>query len=153
MRYLKYNEEFTGMTDPNLIKLVNDLKNFANDSLAYLIDDGFSVSVGRKSYLVDLYNPIKGYLPEFSILKRKGEVDEYNTAKVEKFTWEEIKDDFIPFIEMCNEKYLFMNGAIFNTFGFHQVQIDDLINDNLTPTLLKDLVGIRFYIQGYKIRK
>jgi hypothetical protein len=153
MRYLKYNEEFTGMTDPNLIKLTDDLKNFANDSLAYLIDDGFSVSVGRKSYLVDLYNPIKGYLPEFSILKRKGEVDEYNTAKVEKFTWEEIKDDFIPFIEMCNEKYLFMNGAIFNTFGFHQVQIDDLINDNLTPTLLKDLVGIRFYIQGYKIRK
>lgn len=148
MRYLKYNEEFTGMTDPNLIKLVDDLKNFANDSLAYLIDEGFSISVGRKSY-----NPIKGYLPEFSIVKRKGEVDEYNTAKVEKFTWEEIKDDFIPFIEMCNEKYLFMNGAIFNTFGFHQVQIDDLINDNLTPTLLKDLVNIRFYVQGYKIRK
>jgi len=148
MRYLKYNEEFTGITDPNLIKLVDDLKSFANDSLAYLIDDGFSISVGRKSY-----NPIKGYLPEFSILKRKGEVDEYNTAKVEKFTWEEIKDDFIPFIEMCNEKYLFMNVAIFNTFGFHQVQIDDLINDNLNPTLLKDIVGIRFYIQGYKIRK
>lgn len=151
MRYLKYNEEFTGITDPNLIKLVDDLKSFANDSLAYLIDDGFSISVGRKSYLPYFFNHLG--LPEFSILKRKGEVDEYNTAKVEKFTWEEIKDDFIPFIEMCNEKYLFMNVAIFNTFGFHQVQIDDLINDNLNPTLLKDIVGIRFYIQGYKIRK
>ena len=151
MRYLKYNEEFTGMTDPNLIELVSNIKKLADESLAYLHDDGFSISVRRSSYC-----PTFGYLPEFTIEKRKEKFNEYtNSCRNTKvnFTWEEIKDDFIPFIEMCNEKYLFMNVAIFNTFGFHQVQIDDLINDNLNPTLLKDIVGIRFYIQGYKIRK
>lgn len=146
MRYLKYNEEFTGMTDPNLIELVGHIKKLADESLAYLHDDGFSISVRRSSY-----GPTFGYLPEFSIVKRKEKFNEY-TTKV-NFTWEEIKDDFIPFIEMCSEKYIFINGVIFNTFGFHQVQIDDLITDNLPHKLLKDLVSISFYIQGYKIRE
>jgi hypothetical protein len=146
MRYLrKYNEEFTGMTDPNLIELTNNLKKLADECLAYLHDEGFSVSVGRKSY-----NPIKGYLPEFSILKRKGEVDEYNTTNVEKFTWEEIKDDFIPFIEMCNERYLFINGVIFKSFGFHQFEVEDVINDDVSGILDKSLVSIRFVIENYK---
>ena len=147
MRYLrKYNEEFTGMTDPNLIKLVDDLKKLADDCLAYLYDDGFSVSVGRKSY-----GPTKGYLPEFSILKKKGEVDEYNTINVERFTWDEIKDDFIPFLELCKDKYLFINEVIFNAFGPHKVPVDHLINDNLSIKMTdfgKRLVSISFFIEN-----
>ena len=131
MRYLKYNEEFSGINDPDLIKLVDDINKLANECLVYLIDDGFSVSVGRKSY-----NPIKGYLPEFSILKKKGEVDEYNTVKVEKFTWEEIKYDFIPFLEMCNDRFTIFNIKI-NGFGNYKVDVNDLISEKSDCPALK----------------
>ena len=144
MRYLKYNEEFSGITDPNLIKLTDDLKKLADDCLVYLYDEGFSVSVSRKSY-----GPTKGYLPEFSILKKKGEVNGF--IKVEKFTWDEIKDDFIPFLELCKDKYLFINEVIFNVFGPHKVPVDHLINDNLSIKMTdfgKRLGSISFFIEN-----
>ncbi len=53
MRYLKYNEEFKEMTDPDLLKLVDDIRKLANECLTYLIDDGFSVSVGKKPFKVN----------------------------------------------------------------------------------------------------
>ena len=123
MRYLKYNEEFKEMTDPDLLKLVDDINKLANECLAYLIDDGFSVSVGRKPFTTW---PVNNYLPEFLFCK-KG-ITEYNQFIVEKFTWEEVKDDFIPFLEMCNDKFAVFNIKI-KGFGNYQVDVNDLISE------------------------
>jgi hypothetical protein len=131
MRYLKYNEEFTGMTDPDLMKLQNEFRDFANDCLAYLVDDGFSVSVGKKPFTTW---PVNIYLPEFFFCK-KG-VTEYNQFIVEKFSWEEIKDDFIPFLEMCNDRFKVFNIKI-NGFGNYQVNVNDLISEKSDCPALK----------------
>ena len=131
MRYLKYNEEFKEMNDPDLIKLVDDINKLANECLAYLIDDGFSVSVGKKPFTTW---PVNNYLPEFFFCK-KG-ITEYNQFVVEKFTWEEIKDDFIPFLEMCNDRFTVFNIRI-NGFGNYKVDINDLISEKSDCPALK----------------
>ena len=126
MRYLrKYNENFTDITDPDLLKLVDDIRKLANECLAYLIDEGFSISVGKKPFTTW---PVNNYLPEFFFCKKKGITDEYNQFIVEKFTWEEIKDDFIPFLEMCNDKFVVFNIKI-KGFGNYQVDVNDLISE------------------------
>lgn len=147
MRYLKYNEEFNEITDPDLAELVNEIKKLADDCLAYLYDEGFSVSVGKKSY-ESFSSNIKNYLPEFYMVKKRGEVDEYHTSMVEKFTWEEIKDDFIPFLELCNDKYLITN-VIFNSDGFHRIEVDELINDK-TEKRLDKIVVVKFAVDVKK---
>lgn len=146
MRYLKYNEEFKEMTDPDLLKLVDDIRKLANECLAYLIDDGFSVSVGKKPFKVN--NELGWcYLPEFFFCKKVGEVDEYNTMTVEKFNWEEIKDDFIPFLEICNERFL-LYRVLITTSNFHKVDVSDLINEVDIPLLKNRISNISFFIEN-----
>ena len=156
MRYLKYNEEFTGMTDPDLIELVDDIKKLANDCLAYLIDDGFSVSVDKKPFTTW---PVKNYLPGFFFCKRVEISDEYNQFVVEKFTWEEIKYDFIPFLEMCNDMFTVLNIDI-RGFGNYKVDVNDLINEKSDCPALKTnkstlnshkINSISFFIENKKL--
>jgi hypothetical protein len=132
MRYLKYNEEFKKMNDPDLNQLYDDINKLANECLAYLIDDGFSVSVGKKPFTT---LPVNNFLPEFFFYK-KGIVLNSNQFIVEKFTWEEIKDDFIPFLEMCNDRFTVFNIKI-NGFGNYQVNVNDLISEKSDCPALK----------------
>jgi len=155
MRYLKYNEEFNKITDPDLIELVDEIKKLADDCLPYLIDDGFSVSVGKKPFTTW---PTNDYLPEFFFCK-KGEIsDEYNQFVVEKFTWEEIKYDFIPFLEMCNDIFKIKYNEInIKGFGNYKVNVNDLINENSDCPALRTnkstlkahrINSISFYIEN-----
>lgn len=63
-------------------------------------------------------------------------ITEYNQFIVEKFTWEGIKDDFIPFLEMCNDKFAVLNIKI-KGFGNYQVDVNDLISEKSDCPALK----------------
>jgi hypothetical protein len=142
MRYLrKYNEKFTDMTDPNLMKLQNEFRDFANDCLAYLKDDGFIISVAVR-------NTYDGCLLEFSLVKKEGD-----------WSWDSIKDDFIPFLEMVKEKFIVDHIVSFTTNKITSLYIDTVINDNVSDLILRSgdsmsksdsIRNISFFIKDYK---
>jgi len=140
MRYLrKYNENFTDMTDSNLMKLQNDFRDFANDCLAYLVDEGFIISVAVR-------NTYDGCLLEFTLVKNQDDIN---------FTWNSIKDDFIPFLELVKEKFIVDHIVKFTTNKITTLNIDVVINDDTNisgGSILRDdyIRNISFFIKDYK---
>ena len=88
MRYIKLFEAFE-----------DDLLEFTQDHLAYLMDDGFEIST------VDSSNNYAGLCTKISIVKRSG------------FTWEEIVDRFSPFIYMLNKDYRILEIVFYQNGG------------------------------------
>ena len=116
MRYLRrFNESIT-----------DDLRSFCNDNLAYLIDEGFKVKVDRTENNQVKIEIHKFYFPNWT-----------------KFTWDDVKDDVIPFLDILRDKYSFFEDIKFvsedqyyNYFNL-EYKYDDVIDDSFT--LNKDL--------------
>jgi len=83
MKYLKpFNESLKEETD--------DLQEFCDMNLAYLVDEGFKTKIQSDKYSKSLYFT-KGY---------NGRMYESET-----FEWDEIKNSFIPFLTLLDRKY------------------------------------------------
>lgn len=85
MKYLKrYNES-----------VVNDLEVFCEESLAYLLDNG-TLKLKVKEYKTRnaIFLQSKGFLTSDGV------------------SWLDIKEDFIPFIELLSSKYVLRNKNI-----------------------------------------
>jgi hypothetical protein len=85
MKYLKrYNES-----------VVNDLEVFCEESLAYLLDNG-TLKLKVKEYKTRnaIFLQSKGFLTSDGV------------------SWLDIKEDFIPFIELLSSKYVMRNKNI-----------------------------------------
>lgn len=111
MRYLrKFNESTDGG--------FSDFKKFCEDSLAYLIDDGFRVKVDAED-------------DTLSILIHK-----FSFPNWTNFTWDDVKDDVIPLLEVLKEKYYFNENISFigedlNYNNFYlSYKYDNILNDN-----------------------
>ena len=96
MRYLKTFES---------VDLENDLRDFCETYLAYLLDGDFELSViwqgrGYMGPEKDCYN--------INLCK----LDDYSSAA--GFTWNEVKDYYIPFIHMLNNEYKIMSNEDLN---------------------------------------
>jgi len=94
MRYIKLFEAFE-----------DDLLEFSEEHLAYLVDDGFEISV----YNSHNYG---GGCKKVSIVRRSG------------FTWEEIVDRFSPYVYMLNKEYRILE-IVFHQNGGTQYQYDN----------------------------
>lgn len=125
MKYLKRIFESSDLSD------VNDLQDFCEMYLAYLIDDGFIVDVSRTQFGT--------FKNSFSIVIRSESL----------VSWDQIKDKLIPFLEMLKKNY---NLGVYpeQRFKFHgswsdksimfdldggtnkKVDIDELIEDKPT---------------------
>ena len=119
MKYLRrFNESMT-----------DDLQIFCEENLAYLIDEGFKVKIDRtedKEVKIEIH---KFYFPNWT-----------------KFTWDDVKDDLIPFLEVLREKYSFFEDIKFvsedqyyNYFNL-EYKYDDVTNE--TFSLNEDLERI-----------
>lgn len=97
MRYLKRFES----AKENLVFWFSDLINLTENSLVYLLDDGFELEYeDQKSRMdknfdnltehiwVDLYGPVEGE-------------DQFNRT----YTWSEVKDYYIPFTQLLKNRY------------------------------------------------
>ena len=71
---------------------LDELQSFCDNTLAYLIDEGFKVEINQ-------FNG-KGHINKFLILLRK-----FDGNRSDIFYWSDYKDDIIPFIEYLYEKY------------------------------------------------
>lgn len=96
--------------------LSNDIEEFCNDYLPYLLDDGFVCNFGTLDFgRVGL------------VLEKEG-----NTQAIQQtFKWSDVKNDFIPFLHLLNEKYdiEFIHINRFDHRGNVNVKLDHLIDD------------------------
>lgn len=89
MIYLRsFNEGSRG-----IVELLHSVTKFCNDTLVYLIDEGFDIEIE------------KGVLNKDICIYFRGKGNRY-------FTWDEIESDFIPFIIKINEDYELYNRFI-----------------------------------------
>lgn len=117
--------------------LQQELKDFCETSLAYLLDDGYDISIslrdqvkypGKNHVIVSLGLPEENYLP----------LRPY--AGYSKFYWNDVKDYYIPFLQMLvrryellpypykGDGYVYFNGEM----GFAYFSLDEVINDSIS---------------------
>jgi hypothetical protein len=103
MKHLrKYNES---------INTIEDVELFVRNNLAYLLDDSYKLSFNEK-----IGHPNFTKYIEISIGHTYTRKIDDNLGDFRYFSWEDIKDDFIPFIEVLKDKYKIGN-IIFYTMN------------------------------------
>jgi len=125
MKYLKrFNES---------VDMEAELKSFTEDCLAYLLDDGLNVEVQR-AYKQEGY-----------------EIALYNATR--EFTWRQIKDYYIPFIQLLSNRYELLPLYTFkdevdnfiikiaaNYSGYYYYTHKDIINDRVGVTRFNSIM-------------
>lgn len=101
MKYiLKFNESM--LSRYNLYNTpYKDIKKFCNDHLAFIVDEGFKIEIGKPSYndykiFIEISKSVKG-----------------------EFNYNDIKDDFIPFLEEFVRVYDINTGVPQETIDYH----------------------------------
>ena len=112
MKHLKrYNESLT----PDE---VDDLKDFCEVNLAYLLDEDFIVDIDSR-------------------FGTTGNVS-FNLKRELGFTWNEISDHFIPFLQRLSNKYVIIDRIMISFQGTgtrDTLPVESLINDNIGTAL------------------
>ncbi len=85
----------------NESKLGDELEEFCKEYLAYLTDGKFECYVNSNSINTHI-----------TILERDYNA-EFFPGRSKRFYWNEIEDDFIPFLQILSEKYVIAYGTIF----------------------------------------
>lgn len=112
---------------------VEELKEFCNSSLAYLIDDGYSL---------DFYWSKFGEYVDIIFVKK------VNTGRypTQPFNWIDVKYDYIPFLESLSKKYNIHGWVPISNPEFVEVlfemrnirslkyTVKDILNDDLKNT-------------------
>ena len=131
---------------------LNEFEKFCRDNLAYLLDEGFGfekISSDGNHYL--------------SMCFYKKDTRRTSPAHVHTsgFYWNDIKDDFIPFLELFNEKFPLGKHSI-KSIGFNtknrfddtyierQIPIkgrsfEDILNDTLNFGVWLDNIQLTLY--------
>ena len=128
MKHLKrYNESLT----PDE---VDDLKDFCEVNLAYLLDEDFIVDIDSR-------------------FGTTGNVS-FNLKRELGFTWNEISDHFIPFLQRLSNKYVIIDrimisfqGTGVNTETRVESRVESLINDNIGTILPSETLIRRIFMR------
>ena len=135
-----------------------ELREFCETSLAYLIDEGFEVScrdesstnfVGKRQTQEDLIM-ITLYLPR-----------SHNAPGLKQFDWNDVKDYYIPFLQLLSRRYELCNwndlgnekyDVCFHGAGSYRfATIDQVVNDDLLVTknfIISSLWSIKIQVKG-----
>ena len=100
MRYLKKFSLIKESID------LDQLKEFSDGYLAYLLDDGFETSCWRS---------FGGLVPSITLMI---DLKVNITTRSQRFSWDEIKDHFIPFLTMLQQNYKLKSGQPVRIDGF-----------------------------------
>ena len=126
MKYLrKFFESFVNS------EIKEELQNFCNDNLAYLLDEGFEVRI--------IWTPnCDAWRIKFSKIG-ESYPDLKKVERSRSFYWRDIKNDFIPFFEVLDEKYELC--GTFNKIwvpSYQKDEIDELVVDFETPRFITE---------------
>jgi hypothetical protein len=161
MKHLKrFNESLQ-------LKELEDLMDFAENCLAYLLDEGFELELvdryGREPndpsfdqdteyYWIDLYGPFIT------------QPDEYGAVPNDRsYSWNQIKDYYIPFLQLLKARYILVDdershkgdkvyfkiaeGADVDV-AFKEFKLDEVIDDKIT---LDSMFSVSVKVSSKKI--
>ena len=143
MKYLKLFNE-------NTDNFKEELQDFCDMNLAYLLDEGFTLQYAR--YNKSLYS--------VTLIKNPGERH--------KFTWDEVKDRYIPFLQLLSKRYELIDfttgydgkrhhlkvirfeveppeGIHFSTWSY--CQLDQVIKDEPIEKILNGIISITIKVK------
>lgn len=131
MRYLKSFRESVINSD--------DLQDFCDTYLAYLLDDGFKVVIDNKMY------------KDFITIRLTQSSDTSNPLQSdEPFIWDSIKDHYVPFLQILSRNYKISdfagNRQIFVITGDHRHQnnlfyLSDVVSGESDQQLSEMIMG------------
>lgn len=81
-----------------------ELKEFCDNSLAYLLDDGYEIKLRRDR----IQTGYGGYDEGYMVVSLYLSGDEYNTSNsysMMEFHWNDVKDYYIPFLQLLSRRY------------------------------------------------
>lgn len=136
----------------------NEIQEFCENYLAYLLDKDFNIEyVGKKAKTMPSVNSNIGSDDEILSLKKGNRTEDMAIADPSlMFSWEEIKDHFIPFIHMLSKQYTITNCKLWNLNKNFNMDKDDRFfidyNYNLSQILedkvsLEELTQINIYFK------
>ena len=170
MKHLKrFNESLQ-------LKELEDLMDFAENCLAYLLDEGFELE------LVDRYGRepndpsfdqgmlSRHYAPEYYWIDLYGpfitQPDEYGAVPNDRsYSWDQIKDYYIPFLKLINARYVLVDTENQRSYkgdvvyfklqegadvdvAFKEFKLDDVIDDKIT---LDSIFSVSIKVSSKKI--
>ena len=122
---MKYLKRFNESTELDL----EELQEFCDMYLSYLIDDGFEVKV--KPEVFEYHVPSKERRNVGELISKKffSIIIDKNGKK---FNLNQIKDRFIPFIKFLSDKYEIKEQIFFGiSWDYFEIEVKDLIKDDL----------------------
>ena len=133
-----------------------ELIEFCENYLAYLLDKDFNIEyIGKKSHTMPGNKDLDD--SEIISLKKGYRTDSMAIADPSlMFSWDEIKDHFIPFIHMLSKQYTITNCKLWNLNRKFNMDKDDRFfidyNYNLSQILedkvsLEELTQINIYLK------
>lgn len=135
MKHLKMFKE--SLNDAEVV----ELKDFCETNLAYLMDEGFEISCDDNKY-INLHLPGKS-------------PSRYGSAK-DEFYWNDIKDHFIPFLQLLSRRYELKNFGhrpsdyvvLFQGDRNKYATVEQVINDDLPTEVYHNLWSIILKIRN-----
>lgn len=103
-----------------------ELREFCEMYLAYLIDEGFEVNISKeREDSITYYWKVK-------IFKLESKDLSYSRMEYDKFKWNSVKDHFIPFFKILDDKYIIKKNYAY-TVALQMVNGSKLwaTNDNI----------------------
>jgi len=141
MKYLKkFNESNSDREE--------EIKKFCEENLAYLIDAGFNLRY--RDY------------PDYEIADHENIELTIDLVKDTTFKWGEIVNDFVPFLQILDDKYGLVKlkptskrdkyskkcSIVFNESNFvYRYTLDDLVNDRTDGISEKNLQFVEFSVK------
>lgn len=101
-----------------------EIEDFCDTHLAYLTDEGFYIEYEER---------YGGHFTDVTIRHSKREDNKYS----HDFSWDEIKDRFIPFLQMLSKEY--------KLFNFHHEDFNCKGNQVVSMRRLDDLLSSNYY--------
>jgi len=140
MKIIKYTEFIKESTD----NFLEELKQFCNDNIAYLLDEEFKINFLRASDNQTIMMFSKGETDPYY-----GNLREYKPEYI--IEWNDIKDDFIPFIELLDERYKITKVRIQQNNKFKMLhpldKQDNTFIKDLKDAIINDQIeSTQFYI-------
>ena len=137
MKYLKLFKESVS---------TSELKSYCDNYLAYLYDDGYVVTLVK-------YDKIYGSDGFYFRMSVRRDRDFYKTKESEEFYWNDVKDQFIPFLYQLNKDYklddIKDSDAQIRFWNYdHQSYTDYMYEEILNDEVInKKIVEIVFHVK------
>jgi hypothetical protein len=113
MKYLKRFNESKVIDTSSHELFISKLEDFCQENLAYLLDEGYYFNISDNG--------------DYSKIRF--------TFRGKNIIWNDIKDDFSPFLELLREKYDIDNReteeVLIYAGAHYYFSIDELLNDNM----------------------